>query len=474
MLNEIESAYRLVLRELRSREEDAMGECLGKMRSGGPPGTDLNVLRRAGGQLADDAVSRCEAALPRIISAHIDAGEFDAKAIAEVVREKFVDVALRGLPGAGLYVSVRGGAAAVAQGTRLRQSEEVRFAARRASLRASVEDHVVAAIAARRRQRRLDQVGVETERPAVRQKDQKFGILDSPAHEAEDFESACGLLGRAVVYFDIDNFKSVNTRFTERVVDRAVLPQLQHLVAGCAAGAGHAYAEGGDEMVVYLPNASLLMGAAFAESLRTAIVGRTFDVDGTGLRLTASFGVAASTELAGSQLAEFANLAKRAAKAAGKNRVVIWTNDAPVPFSGSELFGSPVALAVGSEVTDASGTGTRDERVENWRVLLVEAREKSGPVELNSPLEIELDQSDTAGRRIRVDLPFDRPITVWQVQEPTFDLGIRLRGAATPTIARVPFSQVDDIWPGETALNVSLRKVLLLRNGTFVLVDPRK
>jgi diguanylate cyclase (GGDEF)-like protein len=451
-----------------------MGACLARMRGGGGPGSDLNMLRQAGGQLADDALSRCEEGLPELILAHIDAGEADVSAIAEAVRTKFIDVALAGLPGAGLYVSVRGGAGPVAQGKMLRQSEEVRFSSRRASLRSSVQDRVVRALAERRRRPDVDDAdSTGSTQSLPRQKDQKFSILDSPALQADDFARPCGIHGRAVIYLDIDNFKSVNTRFTERVVDRTVLPELQRIVAQGAQGVGYAYAEGGDEMVIYLPNASSLMAASLADSLRIAIAGRTFDVDGTGVTVTASFGVAASTLLPGSRLAELANQAKKSAKSSGKNRVVVWENDMAVAFIGADLFGSPIPPARDNHeaAEDSRRGGPGEERHQHWRSLLVDAREKNCAVELDSPLQIELDQRDAGGRAVRVDALLDAPNTVWAAQERTFDLGIRLRNAATATVVRVPLSQVDDIWWGpELRLHISLRKVILLRKGTSALV----
>jgi hypothetical protein len=54
------------------------------------------------------------------------------------------------------------------------------------------------------------------------------------------------LLGAALIYLDIDHFKAVNTKLTERVVDKTLLPQFQRLVWNAAAGHGFAYDEGVD------------------------------------------------------------------------------------------------------------------------------------------------------------------------------------------------------------------------------------
>ena len=154
-----------------------------------------------------------------------------------------------------------------------------------------------------------------------RAKQQKFGILDAPNLLATDLEGAPGMFGRALIYFDLDNFKLVNTKFSERLVDETVLPTVQRLVAAAVVNQGYAYAEGGDEMIVLLPNATLSMGAEFADALRDALSRCLIDVHGEMIQLTASFGVAADT--GGPHLADNANLAKNFAKSHGKNCVAV-------------------------------------------------------------------------------------------------------------------------------------------------------
>lgn len=177
---------------------------------------------------------------------------------------------------------------------------------------------------------RLDETskwGAAPVRPCVgkqREKQQKFGILDSPTLLARDLESAVGPMGASLLYLDVDNFKAVNTLLTERVVDRSVLPELQRSVEVAARGHGHAYAEGGDEMIVLLPNTAPLVGFAFAESLREHVAKQVFVAEGKTVRLTLSIGLAvAMSQIAPSALPERANLAKAHAKKNGKNAVAI-------------------------------------------------------------------------------------------------------------------------------------------------------
>lgn len=174
----------------------------------------------------------------------------------------------------------------------------------------------------------LDEVLDADSPPSVseREKDQKFRVLDSPFLLEEDLKRPCGMLGRVLVYADIDDFKALNTRLLESVVDKLVLPRVHELFDRCTQGNGFVYAEGGDEFTFYLPNATIGMGAAFADAIRTSLERLRFDGDGSETKLMLSLGVAwVSAASEPGDVRERANAAKRAAKAAGKNRVVLAT-----------------------------------------------------------------------------------------------------------------------------------------------------
>jgi diguanylate cyclase (GGDEF)-like protein len=126
-----------------------------------------------------------------------------------------------------------------------------------------------------------------------------------------------------VLYLDVDHFKALNTRYTERVVDRDVLPALHRAVADASCEHGFAYAEGGDEMVVLLRNCGELMGLAFAESLRASIEALPLSVDRAPVRLTVSVGLASSPPCDLRELPERANQAKAEAKRVGRNAVCV-------------------------------------------------------------------------------------------------------------------------------------------------------
>lgn len=157
----------------------------------------------------------------------------------------------------------------------------------------------------------------------VRKKQDKFEILDAPKQYDDDFARCIGHLGIAVIYFDLDDFKALNTKFTETVIDRTILPDLQRLIAALVQDHGYAYAEGGDEFIVLLPNTNTALAEAFATVLLHQIRSASFAVGTETVRVTASAGVSASLNAADAQACrDAASAAKREAKQTGKDRAV--------------------------------------------------------------------------------------------------------------------------------------------------------
>ncbi len=160
--------------------------------------------------------------------------------------------------------------------------------------------------------------------------DQKFGILRSPAQEKRDFDrwaavpSGDGKPAIGVVFFDIDDFKRLNSQLTESVVDRDILPPLHRLVRDITPPRGAAYSHGGDEFLVMVPDHGVDKIMAFAEELRARIEAEVFaDRQGVEARLTISAGVAVWPRHGETcqQSIEAANRAEHEAKATGRNRV---------------------------------------------------------------------------------------------------------------------------------------------------------
>jgi diguanylate cyclase (GGDEF)-like protein len=271
----------------------------------------LAGLRDNGVPLAESTYDFCEHLFGALKRLYIR-GPGEEMPISEVAREadfpeEIIQRGMRYLLQCPIWASSQGPRSALSSIT-LRE-DVLRFANLQGII-ASLQDQ-------RERSRRPPQ----TSRP----KDQKFEILESPALLAADLKQPCGTFGRAVIYLDLDEFKAINTVLTEVVVDRQVLPPIHRLLADCADGYGHAYAEGGDEFTISLQNTTEEIAFCFAEAVRERIAALQFDEAARLVRVTASVGVAhCSADSDGRPLHERANIAKRSAKLAGRNRVVLW------------------------------------------------------------------------------------------------------------------------------------------------------
>jgi diguanylate cyclase (GGDEF)-like protein len=166
-----------------------------------------------------------------------------------------------------------------------------------------------------------------------RELEQKFRILYSPTQMQRDFDlwvsEAAEVPGYSVgvIFLDIDGFKQLNTAFTESVVDKTILPDLQRLVAGLCLQRAAAYRYGGEELLILLPNCPLDEVAAFARKVRAQIEATAFRVQDQAVQITVSVGVA-GWPFHGDTLAmviERANREERTAKEQGKNRVSVAT-----------------------------------------------------------------------------------------------------------------------------------------------------
>jgi diguanylate cyclase (GGDEF)-like protein len=163
--------------------------------------------------------------------------------------------------------------------------------------------------------------------PLRRPKHEKFGILDSPTLLMADLHETCAYSGTILLFLDVDGFKTFNTKFTERVVDATLLPELQRSVLAFLGSHGFVYAEGGDEIVVLLANSTMEMGIAFAEALRNHIASIRFKVSNEEVALTVSIGMTSSMKVdTVDSLPELANKAKAEAKVRGKNRTIATTD----------------------------------------------------------------------------------------------------------------------------------------------------
>ncbi len=134
----------------------------------------------------------------------------------------------------------------------------------------------------------------------------------------------------AVLFIDLDHFKSINDTFGHAVGDdvlRAVAQSLQSNVRRSDI-LGRI---GGEEFSVFLPNTDVKGAELLAETLRTAIESIQIEVDGVRLKITASIGVAGKRfdQQTMQAIQQHADQAMYEAKREGRNRVSTFGADAP-------------------------------------------------------------------------------------------------------------------------------------------------
>jgi diguanylate cyclase (GGDEF)-like protein len=126
-----------------------------------------------------------------------------------------------------------------------------------------------------------------------------------------------------LIMLDLDDFKSINDTYGHQQGD-VVLRNVARVLRDTSRDADSPARYGGEEMAVILPHTALAGAYAIAERVRVAIEALRIPRldDGGILRITASFGVAASAEGNKDALIADADAALYTAKRQGKNRTV--------------------------------------------------------------------------------------------------------------------------------------------------------
>jgi diguanylate cyclase (GGDEF)-like protein len=141
-----------------------------------------------------------------------------------------------------------------------------------------------------------------------------------------------GELGRrnvqhsCIAFMDLDRFKEVNDAHGHRVGD-AVLAGAVGFVAGHLRTYDKVFRYGGDEFLLLLPGAQVQVAYRLVERLRAGLEATVLASSEAGepLRLTASFGVTPlEGDLTAEEAVDRADKALLLAKAAGRNRVIVW------------------------------------------------------------------------------------------------------------------------------------------------------
>lgn len=155
-------------------------------------------------------------------------------------------------------------------------------------------------------------------------------LLSTEVEQVRRYHTPLGL-----IMLDIDNFKSINDTFGHQQGDM-VLKRVARVLSDSSRETDFPARYGGEEMALILPHTDLEGAYAIAERIRTAIeAARVPRIDGDGvLYVTASLGVAASTDCTKAELIADADAALYEAKRTGKNRTVI------APARASNLSGA--------------------------------------------------------------------------------------------------------------------------------------
>jgi diguanylate cyclase (GGDEF)-like protein len=144
-------------------------------------------------------------------------------------------------------------------------------------------------------------------------------------HNRRGFDEAFTLITAkegALVYTDIDRFKSLNDTLGHPAGD-AALVHFARIIREQIRTCDVAGRIGGEEFAVWLPETGLELGARIAERIRIKLGTTAWDWRGRTWRLSASFGVAACPETSRSldNLPAQADSALYVAKRSGRNRV---------------------------------------------------------------------------------------------------------------------------------------------------------
>jgi len=150
-------------------------------------------------------------------------------------------------------------------------------------------------------------------------------LLGTQVEQVRRYHTPLGL-----IMLDIDNFKAINDAHGHQQGD-VVLKRVARVLAETSREADFPARYGGEEMALILPHTDLEGAYAIAERIRTAIeAARVPRNDGDGVLLvTASLGVAASTDCTKDELIADADTALYEAKRTGKNRTVVAPARAP-------------------------------------------------------------------------------------------------------------------------------------------------
>ena len=130
----------------------------------------------------------------------------------------------------------------------------------------------------------------------------------------------------ALLMLDIDHFKYINDNYGHQVGDEVLITFVSRLQADLRK-ADLLGRYGGEEFLILLPGASSEQAGLVAERLRKNVANSVFLIEGKGLHITTSIGVAwvdSGENIDSDTLVSRADTALYLAKQTGRNRVVHW------------------------------------------------------------------------------------------------------------------------------------------------------
>jgi diguanylate cyclase len=164
---------------------------------------------------------------------------------------------------------------------------------------------------------RLRQLTAQTDRMARAALHDELTGLGNRRMLAEALETDVG--PRLALFVDVDQFKTINDRFSHAVGDE-VLRRLAHMLRAGSRDDDVLVRYGGDEFVVLVAGSDVGAAVSMANRLHGAVRDAGWDEVAPGLRVTVSVGVGPVSEVGGVGAAD---TALYGAKRAGRDRVVV-------------------------------------------------------------------------------------------------------------------------------------------------------
>lgn len=279
-----------------------------------------------------------------------------------------------------------------------------------------------------------------------------------------------GLHG-ALIYFDIDEFKTINDTFGHRAGDH-VLIRIADAIVKLARTTELFARLGGDEFAIIAPNADLAGARSLAERLLSAVSAMQFEFENRRFSLTISVGIALFPDHAGSaeELVSRADAAMYQAKRGGKNGWRLYRPDLDQSEAMLAHLGwnekIQVALKTGGFLLHFQGIHSTSSREISHYEALVRLRDPENPDELLLPGRF-IPAAERTGRIVDIDRWVMRAAISKLADNPTLSalaINISARSFDDPTLAHGISSLLAEFQVEPRRLIVELTETSALAN----------